>query len=53
MDFYASETESDEAFNALDAMLKTLDYEDVNYLCHRSIGPEKAKFAAMLSKFSR
>lgn len=53
LDFYASETESDEAFNALDAMLKTLDYEDVNYLCHRSIGPEKAKFAAMLSKFSR
>lgn len=51
MDFYASETESEEAFLKMDELLKGLGYEDLNYLYHRSIGPEKAKFAGMIAKY--
>lgn len=50
LDFYASETESDEAFTLLDKMIRELDYESLNYLYHRSIGPEKAKYAAILNE---
>ena len=50
LDFYASETESDEAFTLMDKMIRELDYESLNYLYHRAIGPEKAKYAAILSE---
>jgi hypothetical protein len=49
LDFYASETESEEAFDRLDGMLKKLNHEEVQYLYDRAIGPEKAKFAKILS----
>ena len=49
LDFYASETESDEAFDKLDGMLRRLNHDELEYLYERAIGPEKAKFAKLLN----
>lgn len=50
LDFYASETEDEEAFDALDAKLRELSREDVQYLYEQAYGPEKAKFAKLLEE---
>ena len=50
MDFYASETEEEEAFEELDRLLKELGDYDLKYLYDNAEGPEKAKFAKLLNK---
>lgn len=48
LDFYASETEDEQAFEEMDAMLKDLGHDDLTYLYINAVGPEKAKFAKLL-----
>lgn len=50
MDFYASETEEDEAFDELDRMLEALDAEDLKYLYNGAEGPEKKRFAQLIAQ---
>lgn len=50
LDFYASETEEEEAFEALDAKLKELDEYDLRFLYDNAMGPEKEKFAKLIGK---
>ena len=45
MDFYASETEEDEAFEEMDRILHELDQKDIRYLFDHAKGPEKAVLA--------
>ena len=45
MDFYASETEDEDAFRAMDDLESSLSLEDLKYLYENSEGPERARLA--------
>jgi len=49
LDFYASETEDEEAFEMMDLFEKDFKRTDLEYLYKNATGPEKAKFAKMLN----
>lgn len=48
--FYASETEEDEAFNALDALEELLKPVDYEYMYSFTQGPERAKWARKMAQ---
>ena len=48
LDFYASETESEEAFAKMDRLLQDMSKTELQYLYENSTGPEKAKFAKLI-----
>lgn len=50
LDFYASETEDEEAFKAMDALLGKLSEDDLRYLMENAEGPERAVFARALNQ---
>ena len=48
--FYASETEEEEAFEAMDKLEETLTKEDLTYLYNNSTGPEKARLYKLIQQ---
>ena len=52
LDFYASETENEEAFEKMDRLLMDMNKAEVQYLYENCIGPEKAKYHKLLERMN-
>ena len=52
MQFYASETEEEEAFSEMDRLEEQLGVEDLLYLYRRISGPEKGRLAGLIAQRS-
>ena len=50
MMFYASETEEEEAFEAMDRMEEGMTKEDLTFMFNVMEGPEKARLAKLIQK---
>jgi len=51
--FYASETEEEEAFDAMDQMEQNLSLDDLRYMLQNSIGPAKARYMSLIEKIEK
>ena len=50
LDFYASETEDEEAFKKMDRIIQDLRKEDLQYLYANAEGPEKKQYAELIKR---